>query len=187
MRIHKHRHTCKEMGHINSRLQECVQKQTHTNARSKKKKKNSNKPEITLSVHVNLTPLCPSWHCKWRRDCGPCRDNQWILIAGHRASLSPLQRGSPCLGDTLQQAYGSWMSRKGPRDTGGKKQERTHGAGGTVIPPKRVGLTNLSTIIPSALTKIVPRGDGHKLYREKTKLRMGEREMCLRFGAHRGE
>lgn len=138
MRIHKHRRACKEMGHINGRLQECVQMQTH-----KHTLQNSYKPEITLSVHVNLTrtqPPAPHCSVTGKRNHGICRDIQWILISGHREFLSRLQRGSPCLGETLRQAWGSWTGRKGPRDTGGRRQERTLEAGGTVIPPKRGGL-----------------------------------------------
>lgn len=106
---------------------------------------NSYKPEITLPVHVNLTPPTPysythttaPYTVTGKRNHGiyPVDPYLW----SQRVSPPPLQRGSPCLGDTLRQAWGTWMGRKGPRDTGGKRQERTLGAGGTVIPPKRVG------------------------------------------------
>lgn len=68
--------------------------------------KNSNKPEITLSVHVNLTPTHPCT-LTGKGDYGIWKAIQWILISGHREFFSPLQRGCPGLGDTLQQAWGS--------------------------------------------------------------------------------
>lgn len=142
MRIHKHRHACKEMGHINSGRQECGQTQTHQHTL-----KSSNKPEITSSVHVNLTPPTPTHTATGKGDHRICRAVQWILISGRRAFLSLLQRGFPCLGDTLRQACGSWTGRKGLQDTGGTRLERTHEAAGTVVCQKRVGLRDEPTIM----------------------------------------
>lgn len=76
--------------------------------------KHSYKPEITLSVHVNLTPPIP-----------PCTMTSGSLSLVTESFNPPLQRGSPSLGDTMRQAWGSWMGRKGPWDTGGKRQQRT--------------------------------------------------------------
>lgn len=50
-----------------------VCKHKHTQAHTAK---HSYKPEITLSVHVNLTP-------------NPLHHDKWILIAGHREFQSP--------------------------------------------------------------------------------------------------
>lgn len=61
---------------------------------------------------------------------------QWILIFGHREFQSPLMKRLSLPGGHPVAGLGELGRQERPRDTGGRKQERTLGARGTVIPPK---------------------------------------------------
>lgn len=89
---------------------------------------NSYKPEITWSVHVNLTPPQPSLHSDWKEALWdmqgyPLDPYLW----SQRASLTPPERLSQPEGHPTA-GLGELDGQKGPWDTGGRRQERTLGA-----------------------------------------------------------
>lgn len=104
---------------------------------NKRTLENSHKPEITSPVHVNLTPPLLALERGITGNAG-LSIGSLSLVA---ESFSPPSREAlPAWGTPCGRPGGAGRAGKGPRDTGGRSQERTHGAGGTVIPPKRVGL-----------------------------------------------